>query len=150
MDPLDIGCLQEPCSAASALLEHTRQEQAKQSKSANYKKMWLLVHFVVFPLCCSTSQNKDHSFLTCIIKLDCTSNTLSGCGASRLDCLLVQVQDGFGAACSDLPALPCAGAATTGSCSLCQAGAYQTGSGQSLLRMRNQRAMGTLRIRVAA
>ena len=46
MDPLDIACLQEPCSAASALLDHTRQDQAKQSKSANYKK-----NVVIGPLC---------------------------------------------------------------------------------------------------
>ena len=33
---------------------------------------------------------------------------------------------------SDTRALLCAGAATAGSCNLCQAGAYQTGSGQPL------------------
>ncbi len=53
-----------------------------------------------------------------------------------LTCRLILVQElhRLARAASDLQAHPGAGAALAGSCSLCQAGAYQTGSGQPLWR----------------
>jgi hypothetical protein len=116
-----ISCLQEPGSAASALLEHTQQDQAKRS------------------ICRSQEAVPGISITKSITSYDRHQAESSMIAPAFLLVWMWQ-NESFVCLCmhktafvyytSDLLALPRAGAATAGSCSLCQAGAYQTGSGK--------------------